>query len=280
MKRMLFIPYAEHSAGFNMGLDSALLAQPPKLPLLRVYGWQPATLTLGRFQEVDHTWIRALQSAGISVTRRVTGGGAILHAGELTYSIVATTKALGVSRKPESAYRVLHGAWMDALSRVCGVARESMQLFERVQAGSQGEARTLCFTRRTAFDVVIERVDSAGESVLLQPRAHELFLPHLADPADSHWSKLIGSAQRRKGDVLLQHGSIKLARSPFAPWVGCVSELAGLEITAKTQGDLLASAFADALGFALEAWELDDALLDSAEREAQARFEREDWVLR
>ncbi len=81
-----------HRAAFNMGLDEALLrsvAEGKSLPTLRFYGWAPPAVSIGYFQglheEVDAA---ACKTAGIDVVRRITGGGAVFHHHEVTYSIV------------------------------------------------------------------------------------------------------------------------------------------------------------------------------------------------
>lgn len=78
-------------AAFNMGLDEALLravAEGTSLSTLRFYGWKPAAVSLGYFQglqeEID---MEACRKAGIDVVRRITGGGAVFHSHEATYSI-------------------------------------------------------------------------------------------------------------------------------------------------------------------------------------------------
>ena len=77
---------------FNMGLDEAILnavAEGRKPPTLRFYGWNPPTVTLGYFQGLEDEVDReACAREGVDVVRRVTGGGAVFHDAELTYSIV------------------------------------------------------------------------------------------------------------------------------------------------------------------------------------------------
>ncbi|MDX9827928.1 MAG: lipoate--protein ligase family protein, partial [Spirochaetia bacterium] len=79
-------------AYFNMGLDEAILESVSRneaLPTLRLYGWQPKAISLGYFQgarqELD---LDACKRSGVDVVRRITGGGAVLHDKELTYSLV------------------------------------------------------------------------------------------------------------------------------------------------------------------------------------------------
>jgi lipoate-protein ligase A len=81
-----------HTGAYNMGLDEALLeaaAQKSSPPVLRFYGWKPDTVSIGYFQrleeEVDQD---ACVRRGIDVVRRISGGGAVFHHAELTYSVI------------------------------------------------------------------------------------------------------------------------------------------------------------------------------------------------
>src|SRR5690606_17598330 len=87
MRTLHLLPYAEMEGLLTMVLDLALPESAPAEPVLRIYGWQPGTISLGRFQQPDPSLLAAL--APVPVTRRSSGGGAILHDGELTYALVA-----------------------------------------------------------------------------------------------------------------------------------------------------------------------------------------------
>lgn len=83
--------YAE-KASYNMGLDEAILesvSSGRELPTLRLYAWEPAAISIGYFQglyeEVD---IDACHARGVDIVRRITGGGAVFHQAEVTYSII------------------------------------------------------------------------------------------------------------------------------------------------------------------------------------------------
>ncbi|GHV89177.1 octanoyltransferase LipM [Spirochaetia bacterium] len=86
-----FLETGYHNGYYNMGLDEALLESVAAgaLPCLRLYGWKPAAVSLGYFQgleeEVDAA---ACEAHGIDVVRRISGGGAVFHQAELTYSII------------------------------------------------------------------------------------------------------------------------------------------------------------------------------------------------
>lgn len=79
------------SAFFNMGLDEAILgsvSEGRSIPTLRLYGWDPAAISLGYFQGVrEELDIDACARQGVDIVRRITGGGAVFHDAEVTYSI-------------------------------------------------------------------------------------------------------------------------------------------------------------------------------------------------
>ena len=79
-----------NSAALNMAIDEALIESVGEAPILRIYGWRPAAVSIGYFQsmneEVDITKCREI---GVDIVRRLTGGGAVLHEYELTYSFIS-----------------------------------------------------------------------------------------------------------------------------------------------------------------------------------------------
>jgi lipoate---protein ligase len=80
-----------NSAALNMAIDEALMESIDESPVFRVYGWRPAAVSVGYFQSTrDEVDIEKCCELGIDVVRRLTGGGAVLHEFELTYSF--TTK--------------------------------------------------------------------------------------------------------------------------------------------------------------------------------------------
>lgn len=88
------LPYQAAPGAFHMAVDEALLGGGP--PTLRLYGWTPVCVTIGYFQALD--WevdAAACRARGIDIVRRATGGGAVLHAHELTYSVIVPQAWLG-----------------------------------------------------------------------------------------------------------------------------------------------------------------------------------------
>ena len=110
----------------NMACDVALLeavAAAASPPTLRLYGWDPPCLSLGRHQGVEAADLGFCRSEGIDVIRRPTGGRALLHHLELTYAVAAPLGVRPLPRALQDAYRAICGALVQAL-RSLGVAAE------------------------------------------------------------------------------------------------------------------------------------------------------------
>jgi len=163
----------------NMAVDEAILeavATGQSLPTLRFYAWQPPCLSVGYAQAVqDEVDLDACRARGIDLARRPTGGRAILHVDELTYSIVV----------PQSDPRVAGGI-VESYRRLCQgllVGLRTLGL-DVVQAGRKPPgAETLsaaCFDAPSDYEITVEG------------------------------RKLVGSAQARRRGVVLQHGALPL----------------------------------------------------------------------
>lgn len=170
---------------FNMGLDEALLEADGATPTLRLYSWSPDTLSLGYFQSLGdvpgHERAKAL-------VRRITGGGAIHHVRELTFSIAASLDH-PIYRGPiAGSYARIHAAIADALR---GVGVEAT-LRGTTPLTSDREGTGMCF--------------------------------HASTPLDLVWDgkKGVGSAQRRKHGRVVHHGSIKLGDSVLETGVATI----------------------------------------------------------
>lgn len=171
---------AAGSGHWNMAVDESLLRSTThhSLATLRFYAWCEPTLTLGYFQRYDD---RNTHAASVSCPclRRNTGGGAILHDREITYSLTVPLPDRTVDTRPY--YNLVH----EALAEVLLLAGVTVHLVPTTKPLSPSPF--LCFERRSVGDVVL----------------------------GSH--KILGSAQRRQGAVLLQHGSLLMERSCWAP---------------------------------------------------------------
>jgi lipoate-protein ligase A len=171
------------NAFFNMAADEAVLEsvrEGGSPPVFRAFGWQPPGLSFGYAQrvgrEVDLDQCREM---GVEVVRRPTGGRAVLHWNELTYSVLCRGDDPLVGGGVLEAYRRISECLVAGLRRF-GVAADLVRT-EPPSVRPVGESITSpCFSSAARHEVVI-----GGR-------------------------KLIGSAQRRMGDMLLQHGSLIL----------------------------------------------------------------------
>ncbi len=136
-----------HDAFFNMGLDEAILesvAARSSPPTLRFYGWTPAAISLGYFQGIsEEVDIQACRDSNIDIVRRITGGGAVFHDAELTYSIVIPE---GHRLAPDSitgSYEILCAGIVEGLG-ILGVKSEFAPINDIVSGGRKisGNAQT------------------------------------------------------------------------------------------------------------------------------------------
>lgn len=175
-----FLDSGARTGAFNMALDEAILAeveQGRSPPTLRIYGWSPPCISLGHSQkperELDLDKVRRL---GYDVVIRPTGGRAVLHIDELTYSVIAAPDA---------------EIW-------CGTQADSYKTI------SQAVALAL---EQEGFGVTLDR----GYPVE-RPLGLRAMTPCFSSTARSEvvWKdrKVVGSAQRRFRGAFLQHGSI------------------------------------------------------------------------
>ena len=163
----------------NMARDEALLIHVGRLaapPTLRLYQWSQPTVSLGYFQRYSDYEALPAALGRLRVVRRLTGGGAILHDLELTYSLTLSTSHPLLSGGPNALYALVHNAVIGALASL-GVAAEQCG---QTDDSTPTRGPFFCFERRHCFDVL-----TGGE-------------------------KIAGSAQRRTREAVLQHGSIIL----------------------------------------------------------------------
>jgi lipoate-protein ligase A len=175
-----FIDSGPLDGATNMAVDEALLAcfDPEKSrPLLRIYGWEPPALSIGRFQKacVVLDQERCAQ-ARVPAVRRITGGGVIYHAGEITYSLVCAPRHVPPAASIRESFRVLTSFLIRFYEKLGLDARYAVEHFP---AGTMlGERTDFCFAGKESYDIMIDG------------------------------KKIGGNAQRRMKDVIFQHGSI------------------------------------------------------------------------
>ena len=142
----------------NMAIDEALLAcfaPETSAPVLRLYGWNPPAFTLGRFQDAGAVLdLEKCRNAGIPVVRRITGGGIIYHAGELTYSIVCPPNHISSAVSVKESFRMMTAFIIGFYEKLGLAARYAV---DHYPPGTRlGDRTPLCFAGRETYDILVD----------------------------------------------------------------------------------------------------------------------------
>lgn len=254
--------------GWNMAVDEAILesvSSGAELPTLRLYAWQPACLSLGfsqSFQDVDQ---EHLLEFGWGLVRRMTGGRAILHTDELTYSVIAPShESLVVGTLLESYHRIARG-----LVRALRNLDLSVEINEHDPGLNSNAAGPVCFEVPSAFEITI------------------------------HGKKLIGSAQARRKQGVLQHGSLPLhgdlgritqvlnfkdnlerqdAQKRLLERATTVENVLGRKVSWEEAAQAFISAFKDELNLEFEQGDLTKSEQDRAIELVGIKYSQQEWT--
>lgn len=172
---------SDHQPGArNMALDEAILmttSRKVSLPTLRLYGWQPATLSLGFSQPASDVDLERLSRFGWGLVRRPTGGRAILHVDELTYAVIVPQDNPLLAGSLLESYQAISNALLSAMHTL-GIPAVGDKVYAKDKAGAT--PNPVCFETPSNYEIT------------------------------SNGKKLIGSAQARKHGGILQHGSLPI----------------------------------------------------------------------
>ena len=173
------IEHPPAKGAWNMSVDEAILEgvySGESLPTLRLYAWDPACLSLGHAQPFEEVDQGALAENGWDVVRRPTGGRAILHVDELTYAIIAPETEPRVAGGVLQSYLRLSQALLEAL-RLIGLSPKAN---EKDSEDKSSKPNPVCFEVPSNYEITVQG------------------------------RKLIGSAQARRKEGILQHGALPL----------------------------------------------------------------------
>lgn len=276
MQTWRFIQSGACSPAMNMAIDEAILiahSEGRVPPTVRFYAWEPATLSIGYFQraevEVD---LAVLEERGIGFVRRPTGGRAVLHDQELTYSMIVSEDYPGLPQNVTDAYRVLSEGLVIGF-RLLGLNAEMVNLgSDEDKAKYAAASSAACFDSPSWYELVVEGRKAAG------------------------------SAQMRQKGVVLQHGSILLdmdvdllfdllrfksdrmrerLKNSFADKAVAINELRDHAALPKvTRAEVEAAFFQgiqEGMGIRFEEGPLSEEELREAERLAQEKYSDPSW---
>lgn len=265
--RLLITPPAR--GAWNMAVDQAILesiGRGESLPSLRLYAWQPACLSLGFAQSFKDVDLARLKAHGWEVVRRATGGRAILHTDELTYSVIAAPDEPHLQGSVLESYRHLARALVAGV-RLLGLQVE-MEPSAPLPAAAQGP---VCFEVPSAYEIVV-----GGK-------------------------KLIGSAQARKKEGVLQHGTLPLcgdltritqalvfpdeaarahAADSLLAHASTVETVSGRIVPWETAAQAFVSGFESELRLTFERGELSATERARAQELVEKKYDHPDWTER
>jgi lipoate-protein ligase A len=234
------LPYAIADGATNMAADETLARSAAAgLASIRFYGWTEATLSLGYFQPaaVRHADSRL---TNLPWVRRPSGGATLVHHYELTYCLALPAGAPWQAGEP----------WMPRMHRIITAALADLGLagkVEPVRGESVKHSEVLCFQQFTPGDLL----------------------------SGSH--KVVGSAQRKYHQALMQHGSILLAQSEFTPNLPGIQELTGTLLTPTQLQDAVVRAFTEATGWRMCASEWDAGEMQQNDEMSRAKYATTAW---
>jgi lipoate-protein ligase A len=265
--RLLITPPAR--GAWNMAVDESILehiGRGESAPTLRLYAWDPPSLSLGHAQPFSDVDMDRLKQRGWEVVRRATGGRAILHTDEITYSVIAP------SNEPRVEGSVLES--YNRLAQALLLAVKNLDIPVEMKEGKVSESATpnpVCFEVPSTYEITV------------------------------NGKKLIGSAQARKKEGVLQHGSLPLtgdltricqalvfenesareeASKRLLERATTVESALGAEISWEKAKQAFIHAFETQLGLSFENGELSESESKRAEELVKEKYAHPFWTER
>jgi lipoate-protein ligase A len=262
---------AAASGAWNMAVDEAILEAVHRgsaKPTLRLYAWSPPCLSLGYAQPSGDVDFEYLNASGWQIVRRPTGGRAILHTDELTYSIICPHSEPRVAGSVLESYQRLSAALLGAL-QLLGIPAQALEKNSRKQ--NSGIQNPVCFETPSNYEITV-----SGK-------------------------KIIGSAQARRREGILQHGSFPLfgdltritsalcfpdeasrtkAAARLLDHATTAEEILGHPLSWDTAAEVFILGFQQALNLELDPEELTPGELARAAELAEEKYAHSVWTRR
>jgi len=253
-----------------MAVDEAILEavySGEVLPTLRLYAWQPACLSLGHAQPFSEVNTAVINKNGWDLVRRPTGGRAILHTDELTYAVIAPQTEPQVKGGVLESYLNISEALLAAL-RILGL---HPQADEKTQIQKSKTPNPVCFEAPSNYEITV------------------------------NGKKLVGSAQARRKDGLLQHGALPLygdltriisalnfsnpesqnaAKTRLLEHATTVERELGQAPTWEQASEAFIDAFSTTLNLDLQPAQLTDKEIKRAEELVHEKYAHPSWIER
>nr|WP_320408957.1 MULTISPECIES: biotin/lipoate A/B protein ligase family protein [unclassified Candidatus Frackibacter] len=265
--RLLYTGYSD--GAMNMALDEAVMesikaGEAP--PTIRFYGWEPAAISLGYFQSLEQEVNTvACEEEGIDIVRRLTGGRAVLHDDELTYSLLIAEEFDFLPDSVIESYKIISQGLLAGLQEL-GVNAEMISLADKEKKEKSQSAA--CFDAPSWYEITVDD------------------------------KKIVGSAQTRRDGVILQHGSIlhtqdidklfsllnfknerrrKRFKEIFTKKATTIHEASGKKFNLEGLIDAFKKGMEKGLDITLEEGRLTDKELKLAQELAEKKYNSKEW---
>ena len=256
------------TGAWNMAVDEAILESAREgavLPTLRLYAWEPACISLGYAQDVSDIDLKKLKTKGWGLVRRATGGRAILHTDELTYSVSGPDTEARLAGDILTSYQRLSSAILTALKSL----ELAVQAMPKEQVSKSPKVDPVCFEIPSNYEITIDG------------------------------KKLVGSAQARKKGGVLQHGTLPLtgdlsritevlrfsqeqdrnqAAERLLKRASTVESALGHPVSWAQAAQAFETGFASTLNLKFEPGELNPSEHSRAEELAENKYGKLDWT--
>ncbi|MCJ7842560.1 lipoate--protein ligase family protein [Lederbergia sp. NSJ-179] len=263
------IDTGHQDAAINMALDECLLLwhSAEKIPpVLRFYGWATPTLSIGHFQKERTIYFPGIEQHGCQFVRRLTGGSAVLHDDELTYSLVVSEQKPYIEDSIRKAYHTLAQGIFAGFKELGIDAQFSMPEEHFIK-----ERSAVCFERPSDYEMLVDG------------------------------KKISGHAQTRKMGVLLQHGSLPFTmnqemlfdlfafsseemrarkRQAFSNKAISMNEAAGRAITYDQAVAAFTKGFEIGLNLEFTRFELTPSQWEEVRKLAESKYRSDEWNLK
>ncbi|MFC4557907.1 biotin/lipoate A/B protein ligase family protein [Virgibacillus kekensis] len=262
-----FIDTGFNSASVNMALDEKLLdwhGEGKIPPTLRFYGWSKPSLSVGHFQNAERAIdFSNMQKHECEFVRRLTGGSAVLHDDELTYSIVVSEDKDYIPTSIQAAYYVLSKGVLEGYKQL-GIEADY------ATPEKKAERTDVCFEKPAFYEMLV------------------------------NGKKVSGNAQTRKQGVLLQHGSIPMSmnttmlfdlfkfpnekirekkRNTFSEKAITINEITRKQHTYDDLKDAFQKGFKEELNLEFTPLKLSDSQWSEVYELAKSKYTQEEWNL-
>ncbi|MCY8651348.1 biotin/lipoate A/B protein ligase family protein [Bacillus haynesii] len=270
-----FIDSGRQDPAFNMALDEALLywhSENKIPPTIRFYGWNPPTLSVGYFQNIEKEInLDAVKKHGLGFVRRPTGGRGVLHDQELTYSVIVSEEHPEMPKTVTEAYRVISEGILEGFRELGLDAYFAIPRTEKEKQSLKNPRSSVCFDAPSWYELVVEG------------------------------RKVAGSAQTRQKGVILQHGSILLdldedklfdlfiykndrlrerTQRNFKQKAVAINELTKEKVTIEEASVAFKKGFEKGLNIHLEPYELTEEETEFVADLARTKYAADEWNYR